>query len=115
MLFRSRGNCRLGSLGRGEPARLWGIGLVATAIAAAVYIVFAAVSARFAGASRATNVATSAPPDPAAGKYSPPLRAALLAGSLVLPFLLWWLILLALDVPTLIAKSPAGEIGRAHV
>ena len=104
------GTYLLGSLGRGEPARLWGIGLVATAIAAGVYIVFAAISARYAGASQATNVATSAPPDPTAGKYSPPLRFALLAGSITIPFLLWWLILLALNVPTLIAKSPAGVI-----
>lgn len=36
----------LGSLGRGDPARLWGIGLVATLIAGLSYALFAAISAR---------------------------------------------------------------------
>ena len=104
------GTYLLGSLGRGEPARLWGIGLAATAIAAIVYGIFHAISAHVAGSSRAIGLATAAPPDPTAGGYTPPQRVALLAGSIALPFFLWWLVLAALDVPDLIAKSPLGVV-----
>ena len=51
----------LGSLGRADPPRLWGIGLVATAIAGLSYAVFAALSMRMLGASRAISL-NPAPP-----------------------------------------------------
>ena len=46
------GTYLLGSLGRADPARLWGIGLVATAIAGLAYAVFALCSRRHAAARR---------------------------------------------------------------
>jgi ABC-type nitrate/sulfonate/bicarbonate transport system permease component len=56
------GTYLLGSLGRGEPARLWGIGLVATLIAGASYAVFALVSARILGSTRSVTLNTALPP-----------------------------------------------------
>ena len=40
------GTYLLGSLGRADPARLWGIGLVATAIAGIAYGIVALIAAR---------------------------------------------------------------------
>ncbi len=91
----------LGSLGRGEPARLWGIGLTATLIAGLSYALFAVLSARMLGASRAVTLNPAAPP-------APSQRGAIWVGviSLLLPFALWWGLLLALQVPGMIGKTP---------
>ncbi|MCA3448115.1 MAG: ABC transporter permease subunit [Rhodobacter sp.] len=91
----------LGSLGRGEPDRLWGIGLTATLIAGLSYALFAALSARMLGASRALTLNPAAPPMPALG-------GGVWVGivSLLLPFALWWGMLVALDVPSMIGKTP---------
>lgn len=91
----------LGSLGRGEPARLWGIGLTATLNAGLSYALFSAISARMLGASRAVTLNPAAPPAPVAGGG---LWVA--AVSLILPFALWWGVLLALQVPDMIGKTP---------
>jgi len=80
----------LGSLGRGEPDRLWGIGLVATAIAGASYLVFALLSNRFLGTTRAVSLSTAAP-GPAGGRSeSRPARILIALGAVTLPFLMWW-------------------------
>lgn len=99
----------LGSLGRAEPDRLWGIGLVATLIAGFAYAVFALVALRFTGATTAVTVPAT-PPDP--GRQSWPLWLTLLltAGSILLPIVLWWLLLAVLGTPAMIAKTPAGLI-----
>ncbi|MCB2132460.1 MAG: ABC transporter permease subunit, partial [Rhodobacteraceae bacterium] len=55
------GTYLLGSLGRGDPARLWGIGLVATLIAGLSYLVFAIISARTLGSSRSVTLNTALP------------------------------------------------------
>ncbi len=91
----------LGSLGRGEPDRLWGIGLTATLIAGLSYALFAALSARMLGASRSVTLNPAAPPAPAAG-------GGVWIGvvSFLLPFALWWGLLLALNVPGMIGKTP---------
>lgn len=91
----------LGSLGRGEPDRLWGIGLTATLIAGLSYALFAALSARMLGASRAVTMNPAAPPAPAFG-------GGVWIGvvSFLLPFALWWGLLLALNVPNMIGKTP---------
>ena len=91
----------LGSLGRGEPDRLWGIGLTATLIAGLSYALFASLSARMLGASRAVTLNPAAPPAPASG-------GGVWVGvvSLLLPFALWWGMLVALDVPSMIGKTP---------
>ena len=57
----------LGSLGRADPARLWGIGLVATLIAGASYALFAAISARTLGSTRAVSLNPAAPPRDSGG------------------------------------------------
>jgi sulfonate transport system permease protein len=92
----------LGSLGRGEPARLWGIGLTATLIAGLSYAVFAAISARVMGASRAVTL------NPAAAPSATGAPGGLWLGlaSLILPFLVWWGFLVALRVPDMLGKTP---------
>ena len=91
----------LGSLGRAEPARLWGIGLTATLIAGLSYALFAALSARMLGASRAVTMNPAAPPAPVSG-------GGVWVGlvSLLLPFAVWWGVLVALQVPGMIGKTP---------
>lgn len=99
----------LGSLGRGEPARLWGIGLVATLIAGLSYAVFALVSARMLGASKALTLDPSPPRAAGNGEGG---EAAAAGGwwaglaSLVLPFAVWWGLLAALRVPDMLGKTP---------
>lgn len=91
----------LGSLGRGEPARLWGIGLMATLIAGASYAVFALISARMLGASKALTLDPS-PPREAEERGGWPAALA----SLALPFAVWWGVLAALRVPDMLGKTP---------
>lgn len=92
----------LGSLGRGEPDRLWGIGLVATLIAGLSYAVFALISRRMLGASRALSLNPAPPP-----RQEMPRAAPLLAlGAVLMPFLLWWAILRAMQVPDMLGKTP---------
>lgn len=95
----------LGSLGRGDPPRLWGIGLVATAIAGASYAVFAILSARLLGSSRAISLN---PAPPSAGSMAEPwaVQAGMALGSLSLPFAIWWGLVKLLGAPEMIAKTP---------
>ena len=88
----------LGSLGRADPARLWGIGLAATAIAGSPTHCLPS-RRRVAGASRAV---TSRPRLAASCRRqgrSPAARLSIAIVSAALPFLLWWAFLSALDVP----------------
>lgn len=105
------GTYLIGSLGRGDPARLWGIGLAATAIAGLAYALFAVAGAAVIGSSRAVTVPTSASQS-LAGSWSgnPAKVAALALASAILPLLLWWLLLKGLGIPDLIAKTPMGVI-----
>ena len=95
----------LGSLGRADPARLWGIGLVATLIAGASYALFAAISARALGSTRAISLNPAAPP-PDRVLDTPPVRLALAVGSVLMPFLIWWAFLRLLSVPAMLGKTP---------
>jgi len=99
----------LGSLGRGEPDRLWSIGLVATAIAGASYLVFALLSNRFLGTTRAVSLSTAAPYS-TGRKESIPARFTIALGAVTLPFLVWWAFIEATGVPALISKTPYGVI-----
>src|SRR5207244_1731001 len=54
------GTYLLGSLGRAEPDRLWGIGLVATLIAGLAYAIAALAAARVTGARRPVTIAALA-------------------------------------------------------
>ncbi len=97
----------LGSLGRAEPDRLWGIGLMATAIAALAYFAFVLLARALARGSEAVTVPSAVL---SSGDRARPAYQNILIGlgSLLLPFVLWWLLLLALRVPAMIAKTPPG-------
>lgn len=99
----------LGSLGRGEPDRLWGIGLVATAIAALSYLVFAMLATRLVGATKAVTLNATLPPvgAPMGGALT---RGLVAAGAVALPFLLWWAFIKLTGVPDLISKTPWGVV-----
>ena len=96
----------LGSLGRAEPDRLWGIGLVATLIAALAYGVFALIAGRFTAGTQAVTVPTAVlrTDDGRARPWWQ--RGGLTLFSLALPFLIWWALLAALHIPAMIAKTP---------
>ncbi|MFO1068953.1 MAG: ABC transporter permease subunit [Geminicoccaceae bacterium] len=98
------GTYLLGSLGQANPARLWGIGLAATAIAGLGYLVFALLGARVAGTSRAVTIAAGAVPDSGADSGG----RLLMAASVVLPFLVWWALALLLGTSPIVFKTPAG-------
>lgn len=99
----------LGSLGRAEPDRLWGIGLVATLIAALAYGLFAVIASSITRSVQAVTVPTSVLRSDEPGRVRPLWqRAALLLASIALPFALWWLLLALLHVPAMIAKTPPG-------
>lgn len=95
----------LGSLGRAEPDRLWGIGLVATGIAALAYFAFATVANTVTRGTQAVTVPTSVL---RSGNKSRSgwQQAAIAAASVALPFAIWWALLLTLRVPAMIAKTP---------
>lgn len=98
------GTYLLGSLGRAEPDRLWGIGLIATLIAGASYAVFAVISARMLGASRAVTLNPTASPDGSGAGGGGWVGLA----SLLLPFAVWWGVLVLLQVPDMLGKTPVA-------
>lgn len=98
----------LGSLGRGEPDRLWGIGLVATAIAGAGYLIFALLASRLVGVTRAVTLNAGLPNTGA--RAGTGRRMLLGAGAVLMPFLFWWLFVRATGVPDLVAKTPFGVV-----
>jgi sulfonate transport system permease protein len=103
------GTYLLGSLGRADPARLWGIGLIATAIAGLAYAIFAVVGFRVTGASKAVTIPASAPPKLITEQDRDGLtKVLIILASSTLPLIIWWLLLRILDVPELIAKTPLG-------
>lgn len=96
------GTYLLGSLGQANPARLWGIGLAATMISGLAYLVFALMARRVTGATRAVTIASSALPNAKRGGWISLLAA------ITLPFLVWWLLLKALGISPIVAKTPFG-------
>lgn len=103
------GNYLLGSLGRGEPDRLWGIGLVATLIAGLSYLAFALLAHRFVGSTRAVTLNTALP-EPIPQNGGKARRAFLALGTIAMPFLVWWGFIAVTGVPALISKTPVGVI-----
>ncbi|MCP4381401.1 MAG: ABC transporter permease subunit [Hyphomicrobiales bacterium] len=101
------GTYLLGSLGRADPARLWGIGLAATAIAGLAYALAALAASRVAESSRAVTIAAAATPasEPVRGGGH---RFVVAVAALVLPFAIWWGLLLVSGLSPIIAKTPAG-------
>lgn len=100
------GSFLLGSMGRADPVRLWGIGLAATALAGTAYFAIWVV-ARLAtsGAVPATLAPGAAP----IGHMSLSLRYVLKLLLIVLiPFAVWWGLLAGAGLSPIIAKTPAG-------
>ena len=99
-------------VGQANPARIWGIGLTATLIAALAYLAFALIANRVVGATRAVTIAAGAMPDSGSARSGePPYRtAAITVLAVLLPFAVWWVILLALGISPIVAKTPAGLI-----
>lgn len=100
------GTYLLGSIGRADPPRLWGIGLVATAIAGIAYGLAALVASRVTGASRAVTISAVLPSPTAVGGRG--VRIAIGLAAIAIPFLIWWLLLIISGLSPIIARSPAG-------
>ncbi|MCW6512692.1 ABC transporter permease [Lichenifustis flavocetrariae] len=102
------GTYLLGSLGRADPARLWGIGLVATVISGLAYAIPAIVAVLVTGRSRAVTIA----PAPASLRSLQPTRPLtrmlVLLASILVPLLLWWALVAMSGLPSIVVKSPTG-------
>lgn len=112
--FGSGGNAGLGtyligSLGRGDPARLWGIGLAATAISGLAYFFVDLVARRFAG----NTLSVSTPVGSNSSPKAEPLasRWAMAAAAVAMPFVFWWAVVhlfQTLGVSDIVLRDPAG-------
>lgn len=103
------GSYLLASLGRALPERIWGIGLVATVVAAAAYGLFAALGAWAARDVQGPTTATTTGAEVA--RPGGPVRRALdvvLSAAVVLG--LWALVLELLDLSPVVAKGPLGVV-----
>jgi ABC-type nitrate/sulfonate/bicarbonate transport system permease component len=103
------GTYLIGSLGRADPARLWGIGLTATAISALAYLGVDLAARRFAGNTRSvtTPVGALAGASATSRRYAWLLALAALAMPLAFWYLVVWLFE-ALGVSDVVLRSPAG-------
>lgn len=103
------GSFLLGSLGRANPARIWGIGLTATVMAALAYGVCALLGRRFSAAMTAVTIASGRIEAQAAKSRASRVAQLLLsAGAFLAPFLIWWAVLKGFGVSPVIAKTPLG-------
>lgn len=117
------GTYLIGSLGRADPARLWGIGLAATTLSALAYLAVGLLAGRFAGhtVSASTPVGQAADAGGGTRKGGAPLawthrtgRAALVPLiAFFLPFLLWEAGTRALrltEVSEVVYRDPLGVL-----
>jgi sulfonate transport system permease protein len=103
------GSFLLGSLGRGDPARIWGIGLAATFMSASAYGLCALLARRSAASMTAVTIASGRiEAKRARSGRSRALRGLLSLGALLVPFLIWWGVLKVFAVSPVIAKTPLG-------
>lgn len=101
------GSFLLGSLGRGNPARIWGIGLTATLMAALAYGLCALLGRRFSASMAAVTIAGGKTISKTAKTAASRVSHLLLAlSALAIPFLIWWGILKGFGVSPVIAKTP---------
>ena len=97
----------LATLPQANPARLWGIGLAASAIALGFYALFLAPARRLAATTRAVTLAARrAPPAPPPDRRARRRRALALLAAALLPFALWWLLLELAGLSPIIAPGP---------
>jgi len=102
------GSFLLGSLGRAEPDRLWGIGLTATAISALGYVVAAVAAKWVTGENKALSLTVSqVRAAPAQGRLH---SLAMVLAALVFPFVVWQGLIWASGLSPIIAKTPFGVI-----
>ncbi|SBP90053.1 ABC transporter permease [Thiomonas delicata] len=100
------GSFLLGSMGRADPVRLWGIGLVATALAGFAYSIAWLLGVLFTRGATPATLATGR-------SHMPVLQTRMqhlfqLIGTVLLPFTAWWLLLDLARLSPIIAKTPAG-------
>ncbi|MEZ5668702.1 MAG: ABC transporter permease subunit [Alphaproteobacteria bacterium] len=101
------GTYLLGSLGQANPARLWGIGLAATAIAGLAYAVFGLAGRRALERGRAATMAAGGSPDLLGKVGGGPLhRLGIALLSVAFALALWWGVLLLLDLSPVVAYAP---------
>lgn len=101
------GTYLLGSLGQANPARLWGIGLAATVVAAAAYGIFAIVAHRLTKTSLSATVATTLSPTTSMNWWQRLLSAAVSAGFVLV---VWAGVLQLLGMSPIVAKSPLAVV-----
>ena len=103
------GSFLLGSLGRADPARIWGIGLVATLIAASAYGLCALLAHRSTASLLPVTIAGREIQAATRTKGVALIARGLLSlSAFAMPFLVWWGVLAASGVSTVIAKTPSG-------
>jgi sulfonate transport system permease protein len=101
------GTFLLGSLPEGIPARLWGIGFAATSISMAGYLAFSILGRRVIGSTVAVTIASKLPDQ--IGRAAPlgvAQRAAILAASVAMPIVVWWLLVRGTGLSPIIAPGP---------
>jgi ABC-type nitrate/sulfonate/bicarbonate transport system permease component len=106
------GTYLIGSLGRADPARLWGIGLAATALSALAYLAVDLLAARFAGNTVAATTPVGGSGNSRAASGGTP---GLMLLAFALPFLLWevgtWGLRLT-EVSEVVYRDPLGVLGH---
>jgi sulfonate transport system permease protein len=103
------GSFLLGSLGRADPARIWGIGLTATLIAGGAYGLCALLAHRSTTSMLAVTIASGSSEARMRASMSQRFVHALVAvGTLAVPFVIWWGLLKGFGVSAVIAKTPLG-------
>lgn len=99
----------LSALPQGIPARLWGIGLAASAIALAGYALFLLPARRLSASSTAVTLAAVQPSArPKGGASTRRILLALVA--VALPFVIWWLGVTLSHVSPIIAPGPGRTV-----
>lgn len=102
------GSFLLGSLGRAEPDRLWGIGLMATAISAMGYVAAALAAKWVTGENRALSLTVSQV------RSEPPERrlhsVGMFLAAVIFPFVVWQCLIWLSGLSPIIAKTPVGVI-----
>jgi ABC-type nitrate/sulfonate/bicarbonate transport system permease component len=101
------GSFLLGSLGRGNPARIWGIGLAATAMAALAYALCALLARRFTESSSSVTIAAGVAGDtPRHTGWQRLGDLGLSVCAFAAPFIIWWGVLALSGVSPVIARTP---------
>lgn len=105
------GSFLLGSIGRGNPARIWGIGLAATAMAALAYAACALLARRVTAAAASVTIAAGAAGAAPRRTGRQWLQDVLLSvAAFAMPFVIWWAVLAGFAVSPVIARGPGAVL-----